>query len=121
MFDSIPSSLEHIRAGKLRALAVTAATRSKALPGVPTVAETVPGYETSGWFGIGAPKSTSIEIVNKLNREINAGLASATMQTRLSDLGATPHIASPAQYAAFVAAETEKWAKAVKFSGAKVE
>jgi tripartite-type tricarboxylate transporter receptor subunit TctC len=121
MFDTMPSSLEHIRAGTLRALAVTAAARSEALPDVPTVAETVPGYETNGWFGVGAPKGTPAVIVEKLNREINAGLANATMRTRLADLGATPHIVSPAQYNAFVAAETAKWARAVKFSGAKVE
>lgn len=121
MFDTMPSSLEHIRAGTLRALAVTAAARSEALPDVPTVAETVPGYETNGWFGVGVPKGTPAQIVEKLNREINAGLANATMRTRLADLGATPHIVSPAQYSAFVAAETAKWARAVKFSGARVE
>jgi tripartite-type tricarboxylate transporter receptor subunit TctC len=121
MIDSIPSSLEHIRAGKLRALAVTSAQRSDALPDVPTVADTLPGYVFVGWFGIGAPKGTSAQIVEKLNREINAGLADATMKKRFADLGATPQIVSPAQYAAFVAAETEKFAKAVKFSGAKVE
>jgi tripartite-type tricarboxylate transporter receptor subunit TctC len=121
MFDTMPSSLEHIRAGTLRALAVTAAARSEALPDVPTVAETVPGYETNGWFGVGAPKGTPAQIVEKLNREINAGLANAAMRTRLADLGATPHIVNPAQYSTFVAAETAKWARAVKFSGAKVE
>jgi tripartite-type tricarboxylate transporter receptor subunit TctC len=121
MFDSMPSSIQHIRAGTLRVLAVTTATRSEALPDVPTAAETVPGYEISGWFGVGAPKGTPAQVVEKLNRGINAGLANASIRTRLADLGATPHIVTPAQYKAFVAAETEKWAKAVKFSGAKVE
>jgi tripartite-type tricarboxylate transporter receptor subunit TctC len=121
MFDSIPSSLQHIRAGKLRALAVTSAQRSDALPDVPTVADTLPGYEFVGWFGVGAPKGTPAEIVEKLNREINAGLADATMTRRFADLGATPQSVSPAQYSAFVAAETEKFAKAVKFSGARAE
>jgi tripartite-type tricarboxylate transporter receptor subunit TctC len=121
MFDSIPSSLQHIRAGKLRALAVTSAQRSDALPDVPTVADTLPGYEFIGWFGIGAPKGTPEQIVEKLNREINAGLADATMKKRFSELGAAPQFASPTQYSAFVAAETEKFAKAVKFSGARAE
>jgi tripartite-type tricarboxylate transporter receptor subunit TctC len=121
MFDSIPSSLQHIRAGKLRALAVTSAQRSDALPDVPTVADTLPGYEFVGWFGIGAPKGTPAEIVEKLNREINAGLADATMKRRFADLGATPQLVSSAQYSAFVAAEIEKFAKAVKFSGARAE
>jgi tripartite-type tricarboxylate transporter receptor subunit TctC len=121
MFDSIPSSLQHIRAGKLRALAVTSAQRSDVLPDVPTVADTLPGYEFIGWFGIGAPKGTPPQIIEKLNREINAGLADATMKKRFSELGAAPQFASPAQYSAFVAAETEKFAKAVKFSGARAE
>jgi tripartite-type tricarboxylate transporter receptor subunit TctC len=121
MFDTIPSSLEHIRAGKLRALAVTSARRSDALPDVPTVAETLSGYVFVGWFGIGAPMGTPTQIVEQLNREINAGLTDATMKRRFADLGVTPQVVSPPEYAAFVAAETEKFAKAVKFSGAKVE
>jgi tripartite-type tricarboxylate transporter receptor subunit TctC len=121
MFDTIPSSLEHIRTGKLRALAVTSAQRSDALPDVPTVADTLPGYVFVGWFGVGAPKGTSTQIVERLNREINAGLTDATMKRRFADLGAAPQVVSPSEYAAFVAAETEKFAKAVKFSGAKVE
>lgn len=121
MFDSMPSSLEHIRAGRLRALAVTSTTRSPALPNVPTVADTVAGYETTGWFGIGAPKGTPASIVERLNREINAGLADASIQARLAAIGASPHVVTPAEYAAFVAAETSKWARAVKFSGAKVD
>jgi tripartite-type tricarboxylate transporter receptor subunit TctC len=120
-FDPIASSVEHIRAGKLRALAVTSAQRSDALPDVPTVAETIPGYAFVGWFGIGAPKGTPTQIVEKLNREINAGLADATMKRRFAELGAIPQFASPAAYAAFIAVETEKFSKAVKISGAKVE
>jgi tripartite-type tricarboxylate transporter receptor subunit TctC len=121
MFDSMPSSIEHVRANKLRALAVTSAKRSTALPNIPTVAETVPGFETIGWFGIGAPKGTPAAIVERLNREVNAGLANATLASRFVELGAVPHVATPAEYASFVATETEKWAKAVKFSGAKVD
>ena len=121
MFDSIPSSLQHIRAGKLRALAVTSAQRSDALLDVPTVADTLPGYEFVGWFGIAAPKGLPADIVEKLNREINAGLADATMKSRFADLGATPQLVSPAQYSAFVTAETEKFARAVRFSGARAE
>jgi tripartite-type tricarboxylate transporter receptor subunit TctC len=120
-FDPIPSSIEHVRAGKLRAIAITSTQRSDALPDVPTVAETLPGYVFVGWFGIGAPKGTPAQIVEKLNREINAGLADAPMQKRLADLGATPQLVSPAQYAAFIATETDKFAEAVKISGAKVE
>lgn len=121
MFDPIASSVELVRGGQLRALAVTSAERSGALPNVPTVADTVPGYVFVGWFGIGAPKGTSPQIVEKLNREINAGLADATMKQRFAELGASAHVVSPAQYAAFIAAETEKFAKAVRISGAKVD
>lgn len=121
MFDPMASSVELIRGGKLRALAVTSAERSDALPDVPTAASTVPGYVFVGWFGIGAPKGTPAQLVGKLNREINAGLADATMKQRLAEMGATPHVVSPGQYAEFLAAETEKFAKAVRISGAKVE
>jgi tripartite-type tricarboxylate transporter receptor subunit TctC len=121
MFDAIASSIEHIRAGKLRAIAVTGAARSFALPEVPTIADTVPGYETSGWFGVAAPKGTSPRIVERLNREINAGLADPKMQARFAEFGATVMIASPAEFGAHLAAETDKWAKAVQFSGAKVD
>src|SRR5262249_19831854 len=115
------SSVEHVRAGKLRAIAVTSTQRSDALPEVPTVADTLPGYVFVGWFGIGAPKGTPAQIIEKLNREINAGLADTAMQQRFADLGATPQFFSPAQYAAFIATETDKFAEAVKISGAKVE
>ena len=119
MFDTMPASIEHIRAGKLRALAVTTATRSEALPDVPTVGDFVPGYEASAWFGLGAPKDTPAEIVDKLNKEINAGLADPKLKARLADLGGTALAGSPADFGKLIADETEKWAKVVKFSGAK--
>ena len=111
MFDPIASSVELVRGGKLRALAVTSAERSDALPDVPTVADTVPGYVFVGWFGIGAPKGTPAHIVEKLNREINAGLADAAMKQRFAEMGASPQLVSPAQYAEFIAAETGKFAE----------
>jgi tripartite-type tricarboxylate transporter receptor subunit TctC len=119
MFDFTTSSIEHIKAGKLRALGVTTAARQEVLPDVPTVAEFVPGYEVSGFGGIGAPKNTPAEIVDKLNREINAGLADPKIKARLADLGAVPISMSPAEFRKFVTEQTEKWAKVVKFSGAK--
>jgi tripartite-type tricarboxylate transporter receptor subunit TctC len=119
MFNSTPPSVEHIRAGKLRALAVTTAMRSDALPEVPTVAEFVPGYEASGWLGVGAPRNTPAEIIDRLNKEINAGLADPTLAARLADLGSTVMIGSPADFGKLIVGETEKWAKVVKFSGAK--
>jgi len=119
MFDSIAPSIEHIRAGKLRALAVTTTTRSEALPDIPTVADFVPGYEASAFFGIGAPKSTSAEIVERLNKEINATLAEPKMKPRLAEFGGTVLPGSPADFGKLIADETEKWAKVVKFSGAR--
>ena len=121
MFPNTSSSVEYIRAGKLRALAVTTATRSEALPEIPTVAEFVPGYEASGWVGIGAPKNTPIEIIEKLNREINAGLADPKIKARFADLGGTVLPGSPANFGKLVADETEKWAKVIKFAGIKAE
>lgn len=121
MFDPMASSVELVRSGRLRALAVTSAERSAALPDVPAAVETVPGYVFVGWFGIGAPKGTPAALVEKLNREINAGLADAAMKRRLAEFGATPHVFSPDQYAKFLAAETERFAHVVRISGAKVE
>ena len=119
MFDAMPSSIEHIRAGKLRALAVTTATRSEALPDIPTVGEFVPGYEASAWFGVGAPKNTPAEIIDKLNKEINAGLADPKIKARLADFGGTVLAGSPADFGKLIADETEKWAKVIKFAGIK--
>jgi tripartite-type tricarboxylate transporter receptor subunit TctC len=118
-FDTTTASIEYIRAGKLRALAVTTATRSESLPDIPTVGDFVPGYEAIGWYGVGAPKRTPPEIIGKLNNEINAALADPNVKARLGDLGATVVAGSPAEFAKFMAEETEKWAKVVKFSGAK--
>jgi tripartite-type tricarboxylate transporter receptor subunit TctC len=120
-FDNMPSSIEHIRAGKLRPLAVTTTARSDALPDTPVLADTVPGYEASAWFGAGAPKGTPSEIIETLNKAINAGLADPKMQARLADLGGMLMAGSPADFGKIIAEETEKWAKVVKFSGAKAE
>ncbi len=121
MFDNMPSSIEYIRAGRLRALGVTTAKRSAQLPNVPAVAETVPGYEASAWFGMGAPKGTPADVVAKLNREINDALADPKMKARLAELGGEPIPGSPADFWKIHTYETEKWAKVVKSSGAKVE
>ncbi len=118
-FDNLPASIEHIRAGKLRALAVTTEERSEMLPDVPTLAEFLPGYETSSWLAVGAPSRTPTEIIATLNKEINAALADPKMEARLAGLGAAVLTGSPADTAALFAEETEKWRKAVKFSGAK--
>jgi tripartite-type tricarboxylate transporter receptor subunit TctC len=117
----MPSSIEHIRAGKLRALAVTTAKRSPALPDVPTVAETVPGYEASAWFGMGAPKGTPPEIVNKLNTAINAALADPNVRAHLADLGGIVMSGTPGGFGQVIIEETEKWAKVVKAAGVSVE
>ncbi|HEY6254999.1 MAG TPA: tripartite tricarboxylate transporter substrate binding protein [Xanthobacteraceae bacterium] len=121
MFDNLPSSIEHIRSGRLRALGVTAAKRSDALPDVPTIGETVRGYEVSVWNGICAPKGTPPEVVETLNRAVNAALADARLKARFADLGGAPMPTTPAEFGNLVARETEKWAKVVKFSGAKPE
>jgi tripartite-type tricarboxylate transporter receptor subunit TctC len=121
IFDNMPSILPHIRAGSLRALAVTTAVRSPELPDVPTVAETVPDYEASALFGMGAPKKTPVEIIEKLNKEINAVLAEPAIKARLIELGGEPLIGPPEAFGKMIAAETEKWEKVVKFAGTKVE
>ena len=120
-FGPMPGAIEYIRAGKVRALAVTTAARSEALPNIATVAEFVPGYEASVWQGIGAPKGTPAEIVEKLNREINSGLADPSMKARLADLGGTALPGSPTDFGKFLADETEKWAKVIKFAGLKAD
>jgi len=121
MFDNVPTSIEHIKTGKLRPLAVTTAVRWEGLPDVATIGDFLPGYEASTWTGIGAPKTTPGEIVDKLNKEINAGLADSKLKARLADLGGTVMPGSPADLEKFIAEETEKWAKVVKFAGIKAE
>ena len=120
-FGTTASTLEYIKAGTLRALAVTTATRAAALPELPAIAEFVPGYEASAWFGAGAPRATPIEIVNKLNADINACLADPKLESRIAELGGVAITGTPADFARLIAEETEKWAKVVRFSGAKVE
>jgi len=119
MFGTVTASLAYIRAGKLRALAVTTTTRSEALPEVPPVGDFVPGYEVSTWVGIGAPRGTPPEVIERLNREINAGLQSPSIMARYADLGATAFAGSPADFGKFMAEDTEKWAKVIKFAGIK--
>jgi tripartite-type tricarboxylate transporter receptor subunit TctC len=121
MFATVPASIEYIKAARLRALAVTTATRSELLPDLPTVADFLPGYEASTWYGIGVPRNTPAETTDKLNKEINAGLADPKLKARLADLGGTVIPGSPAQFAKLIADETEKWAKAIKFAGIKAD
>jgi tripartite-type tricarboxylate transporter receptor subunit TctC len=120
-FDIMPATLEYVRAGKLRALAVTTATRSLVLPDVPTVGDFVPGYEASSWHGIGVPKNTPADIIEKLNDEINAVLADPKVIARLAEFGGVPMPMTPVQFGQFVANETDKWAKVVTFAGIKPE
>jgi tripartite-type tricarboxylate transporter receptor subunit TctC len=120
MFDTMATSIEHIRAGKLRPLAVTGATRAEVLSNVPAVSDFVPGYEASGWQGVGVANGTPIEIIDKLNKEISASLADPRMQARLADAGYTAFASSPAEFAMFIAEYTEKWVKVIKFAGAKI-
>jgi tripartite-type tricarboxylate transporter receptor subunit TctC len=121
MFATIPASIEYIKAGKLRSLAVTTATRLDALPNVPTVGDFLPGYQASAWQGVGAPKNTPAEIIAKLNSEINTGLADPKLKVRLADLGGTVIAGSPADFGKLIADETEKWAKVIKFAGIKAD
>ena len=121
LFDPIPASIGYIRAGKLRALAVTTATRSDALPDIPTVGEFVPSYEASQWYGIGAPNKTPAEIIDKLNKEVNASLNDPALKARVADLGGTPLSGSPVDFGKLIADETEKWAKVIKFANIQPE
>ncbi len=121
MFDNMPSSIEHIRAGKLRALAVTTATRSEALPDIPVLADFVPGYEASAWFGLGVPKGTARVVIDKLNREVNLALADPKIKAKLAELGGTLTPGTPEDFGKTIAEETEKWAKVVNAAGVKVE
>jgi tripartite-type tricarboxylate transporter receptor subunit TctC len=121
MFDILPSSLQYIRSGTLRALAVSSTTRSEVLPELPTLGDFLPGYEASAWYGLAAPRNTPSDIVRKLNNEVNAGLADAKTKARLADLGGTVAPGSPADFGKFVAEEIEKWGKVIKFSGARPE
>ena len=121
MFATMPASIEYIKAGKLRSLAVTAATRLNALPNVPTVGDFLPGYEVSAWQGVGAPKNTPAEIIAKLNNEINTGLADPKLKVRLADLGGTVIAGSPADFGKLIAGETEKWGKVIRAANIKPE
>ena len=120
-FGPLSSSIEYVRAGKLRALAVSTASRSDALPDIPPLADFLPGFDVSGWFGIGAPRNTPAEIVEKLNKEINAGLADPKLKARVVDLGATVFASSQADFRKFIADETEKWAKVIRAANIKPE
>ena len=120
-FPTIISAIQYIKDDKLRPLAVTGATRADVLPAIPTVGEFVPGYEASGWYGIGAPKNTPVEIVDKLHKEINAGLADPGLKMRFADLGDTVFPTSPADFAKLIAEDTEKWAKVIRAANIKAE
>jgi len=121
IFDPVASSIEYIKAGRLRALAVATTARVEALPDLPTVADFIPGYEASSWYGLAAPKNTPVEITDRLNKEVNAALADAKMKARLADLGGTALPGSPAEFRKLIAEDTEKWARVIKFSGAKAD
>jgi tripartite-type tricarboxylate transporter receptor subunit TctC len=121
MFPSMTSSIAYIKAGTLRAVAVASVTRSEALPDIPALGEFLPGYEATVWYGFGAPKNTPAEIIDKLNKEINAGLADPKMKARLADFGGTPLVGSPADFGKLIAEETDKWGKVIKSAGIKAE
>jgi tripartite-type tricarboxylate transporter receptor subunit TctC len=120
-FDGVSGSLDHVRSGRLRALGVTSAERADVLPDVPTIAEFVPGYEAGGWYGIGVPKNVPVEVIDKLNKEINASLADPKLKSRLSDVGYVTSGSSPAEFGGMIAREVEKWTKVIKFAGIKPE
>jgi tripartite-type tricarboxylate transporter receptor subunit TctC len=120
-FSPVPASIEYIRAGTLRALAVTATSRVDALPDIPTMADFIPGFDVSGWVGLGAPKKTPAETIDKLNKEINAGLADPKINARLADLGCTPLVLSPGTFRKFITEEVEKWAKVIRAANIRVE
>ena len=120
-FAGMPEAIAYVRTGKLRALAVGSTARAEALPDIPSVAEFVPDFESSIWFGLSAPRNTPLEIIDRINRETNAGLADAKIKARYADLGSTVFPTAPADFEKFIVAETEKWGKVVKFSGAKPE
>jgi tripartite-type tricarboxylate transporter receptor subunit TctC len=120
-FDGISGSLEHVRSGRLRALGVTTAQRAEVLPNVPSIAEFVPGYEAGGWYGIGVPKNVPAEVVDRLNKELNAALADPRLKTRLADLGYATFGGSAAEFRTMIAREIDKWAKVLKFAGLKPE
>jgi tripartite-type tricarboxylate transporter receptor subunit TctC len=121
LFDNLPSSIGHVKGGRIRAIAVTTTTREPSLPGIPTVAETVPGYEATAWFGLGMPKGTPKEIVDKVNAEVNRALTDPKFKERLAELGGSPLTGSPEDFGRVIQSEVEKWAKVVKASGATVE
>jgi tripartite-type tricarboxylate transporter receptor subunit TctC len=121
IFDLLPSSIGYVRAGSTRALAVTTTARSEALPEIPVLADFVPGYEASAWIGVGAPRDTPAEIVDRLNQAINAGLADPHMKARFAELGGVPAAGTPAEFGKFIANETEKWSRVIKFAGIKAD
>jgi tripartite-type tricarboxylate transporter receptor subunit TctC len=121
IFDALPSAMPHVKAGSLRPLGVTAPARVKALPDVPSISDTVPGYSVTGWLGIGAPKGTPADVVEKLNKDINAVVSDPEIAARLASFGSDPFTSTPASFGKFIAAETEKWEKVVRFAGLKVE
>jgi tripartite-type tricarboxylate transporter receptor subunit TctC len=121
VFSTVPAAIEYIKAGKLRPLAVTTATRSEALPDVPTVGDFLPGFESSQWYGVGAPKDTPADIVARLNKEINAGLANPELKARIAELGGVPMLMRPSDFDSYIVSETTKWAKVIKFAGIKVK
>ena len=120
-FGNLPASIEYVRAGTLRAMAVTTATRSEALPDVPTVGDFVPGYQSSAWLGLGVPRNTPADIVARLNKEVNAGLADPRLKARLADVGGAVLAGSPADFGKLIADETDKWGKVIQFAGLKAE